>query len=140
MHWKHSLLCLFAFPALNYASQYPSKDQITAIFSHLTGTNASYSSFFSHVSPTVNWTIEGTHPAAGQYTNRTILEAIFVRIDATGSEERPLILTLTNVIGGGDEEWSVQELEVLGYCKNGSLYPSSLWLNVYRRICELQVC
>lgn len=88
----------------------------------------------------MNWTIEGTHPAAGQYTNRTILEAIFVRIDATGSEERPLILTLTNVIGGGDEEWSVQELEVLGYCKNGSLYPSSLWLNVYRRICELQVC
>lgn len=136
MHWKRSVPCLLIFPTLNNASPYPSKDQITAIFSHLTGTNSSYSSFFSHVSPDANWTIEGTHPAAGQYTNRTILEATFARIDATGSEERPLVLTLTNVIGGGDEEWSVQELEVLGYCKNGWFYP----ILIVAECVQLHIC
>ncbi|KAL6897417.1 hypothetical protein GGI43DRAFT_385286 [Trichoderma evansii] len=119
MHWKLHLPSLLVFPTLGNASPYPSKDEITAIFSHLTGTNSSYSSFFSHVSPAVNWTIQGTHPAAGQYTNRTLLEATFARINAIGSKERPLALTLTNIVGGGVEEWSVQELEVLGYCKNG---------------------
>jgi hypothetical protein len=39
-------------------------------------------------------------------------------------------LTLTHVAGGGDEEWSVQELHGLGLCKNGTiLYRSTGILN-----------
>lgn len=105
MHWKLYLPSLFIFLKLNNASAYPSNDEITAVSSHLTGTNSSYSSFFSHVPPTVNWTI--THPAAAQYTNRTLLEATFAQINVIGSKERPLVLTLINIIGGGVEEWSV---------------------------------
>ena len=76
------------------------------------------------MSETVNWTIEGTHPLAGTYTNKTVLEAAFLRIDATGSKANPLTLSLTNIVGGGDEVWSVQELEVSGVCNNGLLNPS----------------
>lgn len=98
---------------------YPSKAEITDIFSSIASSSPSYKTFFSHVSPNVNWTIEGTHPAAGVYTNRTVLEATFARISATASKQHPLSLSLHNVIGGGDEEWSVQELQVYGVCKSG---------------------
>lgn len=102
-------------------STYPTKGEISGIFSKLTGANPSTLAFFAHVSPTVNWTIEGTHPAAGMYTNRTVLEATFARISSTGSKENPLEMSLINIIGGGDEEWSVEELRVYGICKNGKI-------------------
>ena len=44
-----------------------------------------------------------------------MLEAAFVRIDDTGSQQAPLVISIVNVIGGGGEqEWSVEELQVLG--------------------------
>ena len=122
MFWFSFLSVLIACAPLatGYSNTtYPSKIQIAAVFSSLTGSNASYETFFAHVSPTVNWTIEGTHPAAGTYTNRTVLEVTFARIAATGSKQHPLNIELLNIIGGGDEEWSVEELQVYGICKNG---------------------
>lgn len=110
---------LFLLSTACATSPYPSKAEINDIFSALAGNDTSAKEFWSHVSPTVNWTIEGTHPAAGTYTNRTVLIATFARISATGSKANPLELSVKNIIGGGDEEWSVQELEVKGVCKNG---------------------
>ena len=107
---------LLAFPVYG-KSPYPSKTEIEAIFDTLSDKPTE---FWSYVSPTVNWTIEGTHPAAGVYTNRTILISTFARIDATGSKDDPLKVALLNVVGGGEEKWSVQELQVLGQCKSGS--------------------
>ena len=111
------LFTLFA-PAAS-AAGCPSKSDITAIFSHLTGDNPSVGQFFAHVAPSVHWTIEGTHPAAGTYTNRTVLEATFARIASTASTSHPFRFGLTNIVADG--EWSVQELSVVGVCKNGML-------------------
>jgi ketosteroid isomerase-like protein len=109
-------------------TSYPNQAQICTIFSHAAGANANYSAFFAQVVDNVNWTIEGTHPLAGQYNNKTVLEAAFVRIDATGSKASPLIISIMNIIGGGAEQWSVQELEVTGICKNGKFitHPTKL--------------
>ena len=41
--------------------------QITAIFDQLSTGN--YTGFFSHVSDTVNWTVEGTSPLSGDYSD-----------------------------------------------------------------------
>lgn len=100
---------------------YPNRAQICTVFESLTGVNANASAFFANVLENVDWTIEGTHPLAGQYHNRMILEAAFARIDATGAKDNPLILSLINVIGGGNEQYSVQELQVLGTCIDGSI-------------------
>lgn len=107
------------FPAPERRITYPSKSQIAEVFSAIEGPNANYTKFFSQVSPSVNWTIEGTHPAAGIYTNRTILAVTFARLASVARKEDPLELTLLNIIGGDNEEWSVQELEVNGICKSG---------------------
>ena len=65
----------------------------------------------------------GTHPLAGQYHNRTIFVVDAIeRLANTLDQAHPSKLTLTRVIGGGDEEWSVQELHGTGVCKNGTSY------------------
>ncbi len=66
----------------------------------------------------------GTHPLAGQYHNRTLLltDAI-MRLDNTIVNGTGT-LDLVSIVGGGDEEWSSNELHGLGVCKNGEC---SLW-------------
>jgi hypothetical protein len=64
----------------------------------------------------------GTHPLAGDYHNRTVfLTDTIQRLATAGDASKPHSLTLTHVIGGGDEEWSVQEMHALGTMKNGRL-------------------
>ncbi|KAI1318473.1 hypothetical protein F5Y16DRAFT_391899 [Xylariaceae sp. FL0255] len=111
-------------PSNGTQSSYPTKDQINTIFSQIAGSNPSFVGFFSHLADNFTWTIEGTHPLAGRYTNLTILELTFERITSTASTANPLILSLNNTIGGGDEEWSVQELEVKGICKSGLVFDN----------------
>lgn len=113
-----ALNCNATFPG-TAPTRYPNRARICNTFSHLAGTDANYTLFFEHVLDSVNWTIEGTHALAGQYNNKTVLEAAFSRIDETGSQEAPLVISIVNVIGGGEEEWSVEELQVLGVCRNG---------------------
>lgn len=69
----------------------------------------------------------GTHPLAGRYHNRTIFAAgALERLAATLDQKKPAKLLLTNVIGAGDDEWSVQKLRSTGIFKNGKLQvPSS---------------
>lgn len=114
----HALTCNITYPSTSHTT-YPTRAQICSTFSHLTGRNANYTGFFSQVADNVNWIIEGTHALAGQYNNKTVLEAAFIRIDDTGSADAPLTISIINVIGGGNEEWSVVELQVLGVCRNG---------------------
>ncbi len=65
----------------------------------------------------------GTHPLAGEYHNRTIfLTDAIMRLDNTLLNGTGT-LDLVHIVGGGDEEWSAQELHGLGVCKNGALFP-----------------
>jgi hypothetical protein len=63
----------------------------------------------------------GTHPLAGEYHNRTIfaIDAL-ARLSNTLDPAHPGTLELTHIVGGGDEEWSVNELHGTGICKNGT--------------------
>ncbi len=70
----------------------------------------------------------GTHPLAGEYHNRTIfLTDAIMRLDNTLLNGTGT-LDLVHIVGGGNEEWSAQELHGLGVCKNGEYslpHPSS---------------
>jgi hypothetical protein len=100
---------------------YPNQKQICDTFSLLTSSAHPFD-FFTKVAEDVLWTIEGSHPLAGTYNNRTVLVATFSRIDETGSAANPLAVSLVNIIGGGDEMWSVEELHVQGICRNGESF------------------
>ncbi|KAF2092993.1 hypothetical protein NA57DRAFT_61852 [Rhizodiscina lignyota] len=122
----------FATPALANSNQttsqtqskYPDKGQITKIFNFLGDGN--YTAFLSYVAPEVSWTIMGTHPLAGQYPTRTLFTTdALERLGNTfvvGQEASP---KLVRVIGGGEEEWSVQQLHALGKCKNGLVFDNT---------------
>lgn len=62
----------------------------------------------------------GTHPLAGTYVSRSLIitDAIerLANVLASGGST-----ALLSIVGGGDEEWSVQEIHALGLCKNGEL-------------------
>jgi hypothetical protein len=61
----------------------------------------------------------GTHPLAGEYHNKTIfLKDTLERLGNT-HVTGTATLNLVHIVGGGDEEWSVQELHGTGVCKNG---------------------
>lgn len=102
----------------SYNTTYPNKPYITSVFSALQVGNST--AFLNHVAPNVTWTIMGTHPLAGTYHNSTIFATdALARLENTASSADPLVVSLVNVIGGGDEEWSVEELTVNGVLKNG---------------------
>jgi ketosteroid isomerase-like protein len=99
-------------------STYPNKCQISKVFDNLV--NGNFTGFFSHVSPNVTWTLMGTHPLAGIYTNRTIfLSDAIVRLSNVLNLAIPTSLTPIRIFGGGDEEWSSIELHATGVAKNG---------------------
>ena len=102
----------------NSHTTYPNQCRILEIFNYLA--TGSDEAFFAQVAPDVDWTVMGTHPLAGEYHNRTIFIAdTLERLANTEDPSNPLTLSVTNIIGGGNDEWSVQELHVLGSCKNG---------------------
>ena len=102
-------------------TKYPNKCQIAQVFNYPGQVNLT--AFFAHVlAPDVHWTLMGTHPLAGEYHNSTIfLKDALERLGNTlvaGTST----LNLVHIVGGGDEEWSVQELHGTGVCKNGRCY------------------
>jgi uncharacterized protein len=100
------------------ATKYPNQSEITQVFNFLD--QGYFTAFFSRVAPDVNWTLMGTHPLAGVYNNLTIFAVdTLERLENTMDPTQPTTLKLVQVIGGGDSEWSVQELHGLGVCKNG---------------------
>ena len=101
-------------------TRYPNQCQITKIFNNLSEGN--FTAFFEHVADDVHWTFMGNSPLSGQYYNRTtFIVSTIERLANTLDPAHPSKLVLTNVIGGGDDEWSVQELHGTGICKNGEM-------------------
>jgi hypothetical protein len=97
---------------------FPDKCQITQVFDFLSQGN--FTGFLARVAPNVNWTLMGTHPLAGEYHNRTIFAVdALQRLANTLDPSQGSALNLVHIVGGGNEEWSVQELHGLGVCKNG---------------------
>jgi hypothetical protein len=97
---------------------YPTRCQIGQIFDTLQGGN--FSTFFKHLSPTVHWTLMGTHPLAGLYTNKTIFaEDALQRLSATLDPSKASKLEVMNLVGGGEDEWSTVELHATAFAKNG---------------------
>ena len=97
-------------------TRYPNKCQIAQLYNNLSEGNSK--AFFAQVAPDVDWTLMGTHPLAGEYHNRTVfLTDAVMRLDNTIVNGTGT-LDLVHIVGGGDEEWSAQELHALGVCKN----------------------
>lgn len=84
-----------------------------------------------------NWPPKGTHPAAGHFTSlgtRCFSASFVLYVDISaeswkkgaygvvnGFLAEPLKQSVVNVIGGGDQEWAVVELEANATCKNGKI-------------------
>ncbi|KAI0440610.1 hypothetical protein F4803DRAFT_552898 [Xylaria telfairii] len=71
--------------------------------------NGSTSLFYSYVLDDVSWRVMGTHPLAGHYDSKEhFYNSTSIRL---GKIEQPGGTTsLVRVVGGCDEEWSVEEL------------------------------
>jgi len=62
----------------------------------------------------------GTHPLAGLYTNKTIFaEDALQRLSSTLDTSKGSKLEVTNLVGGGEDEWSTVELHATAVAKNG---------------------
>jgi ketosteroid isomerase-like protein len=87
---------------------------VTAVFKNLESGNGD--AFFEHVVENVDWTVEGTHPAAGRFRSKSELRAhAFDKVNRV--MQNGLQLQTTNIIVGGD--WAVVELHSLATAKNG---------------------
>ena len=107
-----------SFYSTEMSLPYPTAPEITAIFAPLAEGNPAV--FFALVSPTVHWTVMGTHPLAGTYTDlERFQKATFARLGAIMKDDDPIKLEVVNVVGGGGQEWAVTELKARGTCKNG---------------------
>ena len=113
---SHIISGLHSTPRHRTTSRHYAK--ITTIFTLLAEGNPS--AFFAHVSPTVHWTVMGTRPLAGTYHSISeFQEATFARLSEFMKKDDPVRLEVVNVAGGGEQEWAVTELKVLGTCKDG---------------------
>lgn len=105
------------------ATPYPTASEINDIFSNLASGNSN--AFFAHVSPTVSWTVMGTHPLAGTYhTLQEFRQATFDRLGAIMKKDDPVRLEVVKVVGGGEGPWAVTELKAKGTCKNGLVFAN----------------
>ncbi|CAF9941823.1 hypothetical protein IMSHALPRED_002919 [Imshaugia aleurites] len=103
---------------------YASRAHINQVFSGLT--NGNFSAFFSNVVDDVDWNVQGTHPLAGRYANKSLFIVNAVdRLARSQNLNFPDTITLVNVVGGCDEEWSVEELREQAVLKNGETFQ--LW-------------
>jgi ketosteroid isomerase-like protein len=100
----------------------PSKSEITTIFAHLS--SGDQDTFFTHVSPTVSWTVMSHSVLGGTYNSiKSFRESTFARLGPIMDPSTPMSLKIKNIIGGGEgEEWCTVEMENEGKCKNGMEY------------------
>ena len=70
----------------------------------------------------VDWNVQGSHPLAGIYNNKTIfLINAVARIAKIQDASKPHSMEVKNIVGGCDEEWSAQELHVRAVMNNGNI-------------------
>lgn len=89
-------------------------EQVKEIFSSLE--KGSGDEFFDHVDELVNWTVEGTHPLAGNYTSKTAFrQATFARLNKVMSSG--IALKIENILVDGNV--AAVELSTKSVAKNG---------------------
>ena len=99
-------------------STYPSKATINSIFQNLH--NDQITNFAGYIDPNVIWTVEGTHPLAGTYHgSQDFITHTLEYLAKISSKTNPIVISVVNIIGGGDEEWSAVELSAEGQLLNG---------------------
>ena len=129
---------LFVLPAVAQSNSsdctYATHDHISDVFNHLT--KSDYPSFFNSVADDVDWNVMGTHPLAGQYHNKTVfaINAI-ARLGKIQDRSIKGNTTIVNIVGGCNEEWSVQEIQAKLTMKNGKL--GSPDVRGYHKLCIL---
>ncbi|KAI9722545.1 MAG: hypothetical protein M1828_004540 [Chrysothrix sp. TS-e1954] len=102
-------------------SRYPSKHTIQTIFSHLS--SADFPSFLSHALTDAKWTLMSTTPLGTTFNDSTtFMEETFGRFSKLIDPEHPVSLVIDNIIGGGDEEWSVTEMRNLAVSRDSKPY------------------
>lgn len=113
---------------------YAPREHIQSLFTELTSGNSTV--FYDQVVDDVDWNVQGTHPLAGRYHNKTVFLINAVnRIAKLQDANRPHAAKLLNIVGGCNEEWSAQEIRVTAYMSNGMWQSSSLvlyntlWIN-----------
>ncbi len=103
-------------------------DYLQSLFSDLETGNSE--EFFRNVAEDVNWTVMGTHPLAGTYTDKTtFIRSTFQRLGRVLRDG--VRLRVTNVIVAG--EIGVVELEALSTALNGTPFN-----NRYCWICRFR--
>nr|OQO23154.1 hypothetical protein B0A51_09640 [Rachicladosporium sp. CCFEE 5018] len=101
------------------SSPYPTAAEIHTLFAYLSTTHGD--KFWSRVSPHVDWLVPGSNAASGHYHALADWMAGAAGVLNKAFPE-PLQLVVTNVIGGGEQEWAVAELSADTTCKNGLPY------------------
>ncbi|RAL12610.1 nuclear transport factor 2 family protein [Aspergillus homomorphus CBS 101889] len=103
-------------------SSYPDIPAMQAIFSNLETGN--YAAFFTHVADDVNWTVTGTHPLSGAFTNKTDLQKHALGTIQKCMDRNGLALEVINLAGGGSHPWAVAELRSHGNTRSGSRFDN----------------
>lgn len=96
------------------------KDTVREWLAHLEQGDAD--GFFGHVADDVHWTVMGTHPLAGVYTDkRTFLASTFGRLDKVLKEG--VRLRVRQLFMDGDH--AIAELEALSTALNGKPFDNT---------------
>jgi len=102
------------------ASPYPSKEEIRSIFQPLSQAGQA-PSFFEHVADDVDWTIKGHSPMSRRYDSKADFVASTLELLGTKVLTKPLTMQVANVVGGGDSDEAVVEMEAMdAQCRNGN--------------------
>jgi len=104
--------------ATNTNCTYAPRSHIEQLFHELA--NGGYSTFFANVVDDVDWNVQGTHPLAGMYSNKTVFVVNTVaRLGKIENATAPHSMKILNIVGGCDEEWSAQEIWAKDVMNNG---------------------
>ncbi|KAM5383583.1 hypothetical protein ACJZ2D_002032 [Fusarium nematophilum] len=99
---------------------YLTKEELEAIFADPLAVSGG--AFWSRVSEDVDWTIMGSGPGSGRYTNLADLRANTID-KLAGVLEGPPEIKLVNVFFGGENyEWTSLEMEARATRKSGKPY------------------
>lgn len=102
---------------------YLTKEELEAIFANQPLANGG--PFWTRVAEDVDWTIMGSGPGTGHFTNLTELRANTIEKLMKALQD-PLELKIVHVFFGGENyEWTTMELEARGIRKSGEVFVSS---------------
>lgn len=102
---------------------YLTKEELEAIFANQPLANGG--PFWTRVAEDVNWTIMGSGPSTGCYTNLVELRANTIEKLIKALQGPPELKIVHVFFGGENYEWTTMELEARGIRKSGETFISS---------------